>query len=253
MTKAFQQTINLLRAQAAYLEIRADAHRGQADGGGALGGDNDYYIKRKLRDPEFIARFPDNESVFTYMLGWIAERCEAGLTLDGVSDAFLAEVRSMDWPPQSSPRPGISMPAGEYYIGDPSYALDGRQWAKFFALQKAAGGDAFIYEGHRCYAHEVAGDYGAYSLEVYSSGNEHSMLNIDKGVYGILPAELVEQIGRNDFWEEEMIKEDFKEDFLVGCHEGLFRFGELAMDTAESVSETAAPATRSPPSAAPGL
>jgi hypothetical protein len=95
---------------------------------------------------------------------------------------------------QARPAPVLigKMPAGDYYIGDPCYAIrDDNRWNSFCnALWAAEGEDegsrpvVFEFEGHKCFVSATNTGDGEYR------DNKGNTYGVDAGMIGAIPAAL---------------------------------------------------------------
>ena len=125
----------------------------------------------------------------------------------------------------------MKMPAGVYYIGDPCYAITGRdQWAAFCeaVLQAEEEGNNVLarYGDFYCFAHGTAHGDGEYPLK--GEGRTLGRLSVDSGMLACMPALLAERYGKPG---EDMVRHEFDYEFSVRCAAGKFRFGHLRVDT----------------------
>ena len=76
-----------------------------------------------------------------------------------------------------------TLPAGEYYMGDPCYVIDEDLWDKFCDVYFQGEG-VFEFEGHQVFAVSTAYGDGSYTDNL---GNEYG---VDAGMIGLIPLAL---------------------------------------------------------------
>lgn len=118
---------------------------------------------------------------------------------------------------------------GEYYVGDPSYIF-GKNWVKVLEDTDYFDNEEIVNVfGEVCVAGGTAYGDGTYT------DNFGRKYDVDSGLIGILPVAL---ISIDNKYTISQIKEDegmhiieFKEDFKVYIDEGIFKFGDIIIDT----------------------
>ena len=99
-------------------------------------------------------------------------------------------------------------------------------------------GEVTNFRGFECYVHSTMHGDGDYLLERENALNYARSLSVDSGMLGILPVELVRQLGHDlNKVERLMAKRSFETDFQVGCIDGRIEFGDLAIDTSDLEAE----------------
>jgi hypothetical protein len=109
--------------------------------------------------------------------------------------------------------------AGKYYVGDLCYVVSDDNWMPLLERTDYLSIGEFEYKGMRTYADSTAYGDGTY-YDNY--GREYG---VDAGLIGIMPIEAIdnESNGGNII--------EFENDFEVWSEEGLFRFGNITIDT----------------------
>ncbi len=116
--------------------------------------------------------------------------------------------------------------AGKYYVGDVSYVLSGRDY------------DLILEEGNFFNlktSHQWNGKYRGYPIFVgstsYGDGvyddNYDRQYFVDAGIIGIVPVEAL--VSKSNIELGNLI--EFKNDFTVSYDNGIFRFGDVVVDT----------------------
>ena len=127
------------------------------------------------------------------------------------------------------------MKAGIYYIGDPCYLFD-QSW------QKILNETNYLEDGkHIIFRETVFCGSTAYGDGCYKD-NLGRGYGVDAGLIGILPVSLLdidkkvsqEEVKNSDY----MHIVEMKEDFDCNVHEGIFRFGDIKINTRDDSDET---------------
>ena len=122
----------------------------------------------------------------------------------------------------------MSMPAGEYYIGDLCYVVD--EWDDYCSViiqyDKCLNGEFHMPDGRKFASYGTCWGDGVYED---TSGRQYS---VDAGLIGCI---LVSDITRKDY-DIERIKElgaihTFETDFVTGKEGGVIFFGRVQIDT----------------------
>lgn len=122
-----------------------------------------------------------------------------------------------------------TLPAGEYYIGDPCYAIPDVEWDQFITDWDAQLGEygrdqdggVFQYKGLNVFVHHTA--FGDGEFDGYG---------VDSGSIGAVPAALVGAQEREEIMEHNLgTFFTFTSDFVVGCVKGEFQIGHIHIDT----------------------
>jgi hypothetical protein len=92
------------------------------------------------------------------------------------------------------------LPAGDYYIGDPCYAIPDAKWNAFLEIMWKAKGHGrtpalFEFEGHKCFVSSTNTGDGDYHDQ---HGNEYG---VDSGLLGAIPAALCGGYSSHTFTE----------------------------------------------------
>ena len=117
------------------------------------------------------------------------------------------------------------LPAGEYYIGDPCYVINGSDWDEFlgpfWALDNHGG--IFDFEGH-----PVCAFYTKYGDGCFEASNG-ALLSVDAGMIGAVPMELVKG-GDMTLGTEVYFNEPFE---CVRDYDGRLHFGDFSVMTGD--------------------
>lgn len=124
--------------------------------------------------------------------------------------------------------------AGEYYVGDPCYAVADDNWSDLIETTGCFGlhpeqetttnwdSGKFVYNGLDCFA-----DGTKYGDGCYFSNYGHEF-GVDAGLLGIIPKEAVDS---NSTHGGNFIV--FVKDFLVWADDGVFHFGDIEINTGD--------------------
>ena len=125
-------------------------------------------------------------------------------------------------------------PAGEYYIGDLCYVMHA-EWSELCEIMFAAPdddmaeGDLSLADGRRLFIASTAYGDGTYN------DNKGNYYPVDAGTIGIIA---VKDIAPTEVENMHLgVVHTFTEDFGVYAFAGVFRFGDVAIDTAYEDSE----------------
>lgn len=122
----------------------------------------------------------------------------------------------------------VTMPAGEYYVGDPCYAFDNhKRWMKWL---KDADFDATPYPRYLLAEVEgrpVLGIGTAYGDGAYS-GTDGFEYGVDAGLLGVVPVEVAED---NALYA--MKKTTFDKPFTCSYDEGTITLGHIVIETGD--------------------
>lgn len=115
------------------------------------------------------------------------------------------------------------LPPGKYYIGDPCYVID--DWDSFCSVwfSQPDNVGVFDFDGHDiCVFYTQHGD-GCYEC------SDGSMLSVDAGLIGAIPAALMTRGGFSDGTEV-----DFGKHVLCSrSQDGILRFGNIFVTTGD--------------------
>ena len=104
-----------------------------------------------------------------------------------------------------------TLPAGEYYIGDPCYVIDDNKWMAFVdAFREEGEGGMFEFEGHGCTA-------------FYTRWGDGLLI-------GIIPIALCAQVGHGSYVTMDR-------PFTCGEFDGALRFGDYSVQTNDEEEE----------------
>ena len=121
----------------------------------------------------------------------------------------------------------IILPAGEYYIGDPSYMFeDHDEWMKF--IEEAIKPDPYdqIYKNKQVFTHGTAYGDGVYFDQF---GNEYP---VDSGTIGAIPKELATKTD-----DKLNLLIEFDKDFDCSYENGKFIIGEIEIVTGDAIDD----------------
>jgi len=131
-----------------------------------------------------------------------------------------------------------TLPAGQYYVGDPCYVIADEKWSDFLdAWDTQLGRDhdghrisgIFEFEGHQVFAGYTAHGDGTF---------DH--FPVDSGTIGVVPISLVSKrnISEEGLWDFKQIEEQglgefvtFDEPFEADEAEGTFYIGDMEIET----------------------
>lgn len=122
-----------------------------------------------------------------------------------------------------------TLPPGKYYIGDPCYVIDDKEWDDVLdatAYFENAGVSTF--QGHQLWGHSTAYGDGTY---LDQNGNEYG---VDSGCIGAVPIGLIENPGGEDHGTMVI---DAPEGLRVSYENGKFWFNSICIDTDPSDDE----------------
>lgn len=117
----------------------------------------------------------------------------------------------------------VEMPAGEYYLGDPCYAVPNERWTEWleaadYTRQNVLRADL---DGQ-----PVLGFSTLYGDGVYPGSDGHEY-PVDAGLIGLVPVAVA-----GDDWDERLGRKVTFTDTVVCQYErGLLRFGDITIDT----------------------
>ncbi|MEW6613961.1 MAG: hypothetical protein AB1401_00595 [Thermodesulfobacteriota bacterium] len=126
------------------------------------------------------------------------------------------------------------MKKGTYYIGDPGYVFD-ESWEDFLEETEYCEDGIYEYTGEMvCVGKTAYGDGAYYDMQ-------RRRYAVDSGSLGILPVSLLEM---DNIETVESIKSkcfshivEMKEDFDCNVKNGVFRFGNIVIDTKDDGEE----------------
>lgn len=124
----------------------------------------------------------------------------------------------------------MALPAGQYYVGDPSYTCPGSLW--YEVIQEATDYltiEPQIFMNHLLFCHSTAEGDGGWKNKL---GSEQ--FGVDSGTFGIMPMELVWKMNKDFSFSKQLITNafrlgaviDFKTPFTVTAAHGEFKFGD---------------------------
>lgn len=117
---------------------------------------------------------------------------------------------------------GTTLPAGEYYIGDPCYVIE--EWPAFldvFEVAEDNDEDVFEYKGRNVFVHHTMHGDGLYDG---SDGHEYG---VDSGLIGVVPIGLVTKNGDGGLG----MRYKFDTPFTVAHSNGTFYIDTLVINT----------------------
>lgn len=120
------------------------------------------------------------------------------------------------------------MKSGKYYIGDPCYIFE-KLWVDVLKTTN------FFTDGeHNLFGKTVFGGATAYGDGSYKD-NYGRNYDVDSGLLAIIPAALIakdKKVTRKQVDKEDgMHIVEMKEDFTCDVNNGVFRFGDIVIDT----------------------
>lgn len=118
-----------------------------------------------------------------------------------------------------------SMPAGRYYIGDPCYVI--ADWDAFCHVWFQQDGGIFDFDGYSVCAYNTQYGDGCYPA------SDGSMLGVDAGIIGAVPAALM-TTGDYDMGTEVEFREPFE---CYRDYDGRMHFGTFEVMTGDEENE----------------
>ncbi|EQC1535559.1 hypothetical protein ACY1J9_001390 [Clostridium botulinum] len=120
---------------------------------------------------------------------------------------------------------------GKYYIGDPCYVVEKhKDWLKLLEDTDYFKEKDQFYKGYSILGGGTAyGDGGVYE------DNEGREYSVDAGLIGIIPIEAIDKECKSIEWLGNII--DFDDDFTVEIENGIFKFGDIVIDTIDEDEE----------------
>jgi len=113
---------------------------------------------------------------------------------------------------------------GKYYIGDPCYAVEKQDdWAKLLEKTNFFRNEKQKYKGYPIFAGATTYGDGVYE------DNEGRTYFVDAGLIGIMPIECIDKKCCNVENLGNII--DFEDDFNVSIEDGVFKFGNILINT----------------------
>ena len=122
----------------------------------------------------------------------------------------------------------ITLPAGEYYIGDLCYLFkEHDDWLEFIDKYLKGTEDPYNqeYKSEKYFSHNTEYGDGIYFDQF---GNEYP---VDSGSIGALPKELATKT------DDGCLLKTFDDDFECSFEDGTFYFGEIEIETGDSIDE----------------
>ena len=119
---------------------------------------------------------------------------------------------------------------GTYYIGDPCYVADDKDWIPLLEKTDYFSFDVFEYKNRMCYAHSTKYGDGYYYDNLENDDKAEAVVGygVDSGTIGIIPMDILDE-NNNDLFLGKIV--EFEKPFEVYCYNGVFHFGELEIDT----------------------
>ena len=129
-----------------------------------------------------------------------------------------------------------TFPAGEYYVGDPCYAIDNAVWDDLIAVTGCFGYNPddlsdwndglYHYKYRPCWCHGTAYGDGMYR------GSDGYHYAVDAGLIGIIPIEAVDMSELTSLIDFTGFRiKTFDKDFEVWYNDGVFHFGNIRIKT----------------------
>ncbi|APR02385.1 hypothetical protein RSJ2_3982 (plasmid) [Clostridium botulinum] len=113
---------------------------------------------------------------------------------------------------------------GKYYIGDPCYAVkEQKDWSKLLDDTDYFEAENQFYKGY-----PILGGGTAYGDGIYKD-NEGRKYSVDAGLIGIMPIEAIDKECENIERLGNII--DFDNNFITEIKDGIFKFGDIVIDT----------------------
>jgi len=115
------------------------------------------------------------------------------------------------------------LPAGKYYIGDPCYVIDNAMWDQFCGGLWDTNDPIFDFDGYDVGVLQTAYGDGCYEA------SDGSMLGVDAGIIGAIPAVLMVQ-GSYDEGTEVVFDKPFS---VHADADGTLHFGNFTVKTGD--------------------
>jgi hypothetical protein len=140
-------------------------------------------------------------------------------------DEFRAIEASKKWK--------IVLPAGEYYVGDPSYICPDKKWPEILATTNWLSRDPQVFRSHILFCHRIANRKGCWHNRIEPT----QIFSIDSKYFGIVPMELVWKMNSEVPFDQERITLigelgaviKFDEPFEATADHGIFNFGDKVL------------------------
>jgi len=132
----------------------------------------------------------------------------------------------------------ITLPAGEYYVGDPSYICPCDIWQEILETTKQLTNHPQVFKSRVLFCHTTAYGDGRYENQARPES-----YGVDSSTLGIVPMELVWKMNSEVPFDDSCvftIKQlgsviTFEEDFEASVENGVFTFGDkVLIDTNEN-------------------
>lgn len=116
-----------------------------------------------------------------------------------------------------------TFPPGTYYIGDPCYVVSDDNWQQLLDDTNYFENENQSYKGLQILVGDTSYGDGTYT------DNYRREYGVDAGLIGIMPIEVVD----NKYSNIENLGAivEFEEDFVVEIKDGVFKFGNIVINT----------------------
>lgn len=147
------------------------------------------------------------------------------LTLEQIEEIFSRPAL----PPREKTMHTATFPAGEYYIGDLCYVMH-EEWDEVIELmfpteRRECEGELTLADGRKFFYGSTAYGDGSY---IDNRGGEYP---VDAGIIGIIATNDISEADKEESVQCGNVY-TFDEPFEITAHAGLFKFGEIEIDTA---------------------
>lgn len=117
----------------------------------------------------------------------------------------------------------ITMPAGEYYVGDPCYAVPDDRWMEWLKAADYTSGDKYLLA--TLDGAPVLGIGTAYGDGAYEGSPEGYTYGVDSGLIGLVPVELAKEP------VHDCLRVSFPKPFECSYSHGHIILGHIDIDT----------------------
>jgi hypothetical protein len=136
----------------------------------------------------------------------------------------------------ATPPETVSLPPGQYYVGDPCYVFANADWAALLSETRLGtdalgGGGRVPFRGRELFAGSTEHGDGVYE------GSDRFDYGVDSGLLGAVPVELASESAGLQYGTVV----DAAEGLVCSCRDGVFKFegayGALLIDTSSEFEE----------------
>lgn len=241
---SFRYALDTLRLYAAW------KHRSNREKG-----DMEEETSKLLTEIWFDQMYPDDGALAAMAVSGLADRAMTEMEDAGLSREFILDGRFRRIPLRPSPEAWeaeaaaaaarVTMKAGEYYVGDPCFAILNEEYDALLEVVGKAEKEGtgmhcnklMTYKGAPLFAASTAYGDGEYPLRENPTGDLVWRLPVESGMIACISKEAMDLL---DGDPDHMVRMFFDEDFEVGCEWGIFQFGDCQVNTGQFSSIAAA-------------